>query len=759
MRQSQEALLRFLLAGLVVTAAVPAATARQDELEAELEARRVGDGKPKFEIMDVRFGFQGKYKTGEWAPLIVDLKATNDKFEGSLQIVAPDYDKLATTLVVPDVFVTKNQDRRVYHYARIGTVGEPLVVRLIDRDGRVVDTDSRELSRAGETLDHSQALTLAAGRPAGVAQAVDDDRTDKTRHAYTSVVEVEEMPTQWFAYGPVRELVLTTDQSALFERTGIQRQEAIRTWVRQGGHLIVTVSNNWQVVSKSFLADLLPATLTGEKPLRQTDAIEYFGGGDENAAPLPVGDQGLAVADLKDVRGSVLLEQGDVPLIVKDSYGLGTVTLVAFDADRPPFTQWDGRQDFWRKLLRLRSQNLEQNGGQSNAWNSGYVTDSSSLAHSYLESFPEVTVVPFGWVAILIFGYILLIGPIDYFFLKKVVGRLELTWITFPTWVILISVAAYFSAYWLKGDDLRINRIEVVDVDETSGTLRGTSMMSVFSPQIARYDITLTPGLAATGGWQSVSGARTQADRNATFFGTPESGFQGMNGGGSGGLFGRRGYRYTSPRAEGLAEVPIQVWSMKTFLSQWLAAGQSPLTTELTATGGVLVGSIENTLDEPLRDVQVFYQERVWSVPKLDPGVPVDLAGVKDRPVASFLSGLSMDPNRDNSRAGILNDGVRDVVMGMMFDRRAAGSGGNRLGSHYLAELDLSDLLDLDRVIVVGRLERPGGRLWLNQKPEDDAEPAAPDGEMRTNTFLRIVVRPAAGDGGDEDGSFTPPKS
>ena len=41
--------------------------------------------------------------------------------------------------------------------------------------------------------------------------------------------------------------------------------------------------------------------------------------------------------------------------------------------------------------------------------------------------------IPFGWVAFFIFLYILLIGPGDYFFLKKVLKRMELTWITFPT--------------------------------------------------------------------------------------------------------------------------------------------------------------------------------------------------------------------------------------------------------------------------------------------------------------------------------------
>ena len=46
--------------------------------------------------------------------------------------------------------------------------------------------------------------------------------------------------------------------------------------------------------------------------------------------------------------------------------------------------------------------------------------------------------VPFWLVAGLIVVYILLIGPGDYFFLRKLVGRMEWTWLTFPLVVLLV---------------------------------------------------------------------------------------------------------------------------------------------------------------------------------------------------------------------------------------------------------------------------------------------------------------------------------
>ena len=82
-----------------------------------------------------------------------------------------------------------------------------------------------------------------------------------------------------------------------------------------------------------------------------------------------------------------------------------------------------------------------------------------------MDTFEGVPVISFGWVALFILFYILLVGPIDYFVLKRLFKRLELTWITFPLIVIVVSVVAYLAAYYSKGDDLRVNKVDLVQID------------------------------------------------------------------------------------------------------------------------------------------------------------------------------------------------------------------------------------------------------------------------------------------------------
>ena len=84
--------------------------------------------------------------------------------------------------------------------------------------------------------------------------------------------------------------------------------------------------------------------------------------------------------------------------------------------------------------------------------------DLSGQLRSALDQFAGVKLVPFWFVALLIVLYIVCIGPLDYLFVKRVLKRMELTWVTFPAIVLLFSLGAYVLAYQLKGDQLHLNR-------------------------------------------------------------------------------------------------------------------------------------------------------------------------------------------------------------------------------------------------------------------------------------------------------------
>ena len=153
---------------------------------------------------------------------------------------------------------------------------------------------------------------------------------------------------------------------------------------------------------------------------------------------------------------------------------------------------------FWVRAIDLKGRHSDQPanvgvqfGGRR--FNQTGVADLSTQLRSSLDQFPGVKLIPFGWVAFFIFLYVLLIGPGDYLLLRKVFGRMELTWITFPAIVLSVSLAAYCAAYFLKGNDLLINKVDVVDVDQVTGLTRGSTFLNLFSPQNRDYTLGAIP--------------------------------------------------------------------------------------------------------------------------------------------------------------------------------------------------------------------------------------------------------------------------
>src|SRR5207249_4321825 len=130
----------------------------------------------------------------------------------------------------------------------------------------------------------------------------------------------------------------------------------------------------------------------------------------------------------------------------------------------------------------------------------------------------------------------------------KVFKRLEWTWITFPTVVLLVSVIAYFTAYALKGNDLKINKIDLIDLDMRTDLdaaqrtrkayAHGTAWFTILSPRIQNYTVGIEPALRAWGD----KGAAGLSGVEVSWLGRPEAaGMGGMGRQRSQGLF-RRAY-------------------------------------------------------------------------------------------------------------------------------------------------------------------------------------------------------------------------
>jgi hypothetical protein len=729
------------------------------------------------EVENLRVGFTSNtrsnlFKLGTWTPVWVQLRAGAERFAGVMEVIVPDDDGTPTAFR-QFVDVAPHSSERFTTYARPGSGDPDFTIRLLDRRGRRRAPDVSGASVAKlDPLRPDEMLLITLGRPQGVEiipslpSFTPDPNNNSGRVGNELTVAridtlSDALPGRWYGFEAAEAIVLDTNDRDVMAKLNAAGGQAIREWVRRGGHLVVTVGSDWSRVRDSFLLlkddPMLPAIPTGQERVHDLGGLESFAGASKPITPAGSATAVL-VTKLEEVEargGKVLCAAGPVPLVVRGPYRFGRVTVVALDVDQKPFSDWPDRPLFWVKALELRLQgSADPNApgtmvvrGRGRFYQSG-VTDLSSLLRRALEQFSEVRLVPFGWVAFFIFLYILLIGPGDYLFLKRVLKRMELTWITFPIIVVTVSLLAYYAAYVVKGKELRVNKVDVVDLDQTTGQARGSVWMSLFSPQNRDYGVAVIPqpldrdapaGPEAKGEG-SAGPVRPPAGTEVvtSWFGVPEPGFGGM-GNNSRLSLSSGGYAYDPiASAERLDGVRVPIWSTKCLTARWIGPSEPLVEADLQPVGtDRLSGTIVNRQSIPLKDALLAFGKQVYELKTIAPGATVRVELSQDRSLSGFLKSRAMSyVSNQPYMAEDFQINRANLMLALMFhdsESSVAGTGEPALASVPLHYLDLTGQLDLDRPMLVAVSDRAPTRLAL------DNAPSAP---MITQTTLVRVILP-----------------
>ncbi|MCC6383460.1 MAG: hypothetical protein IT304_13215, partial [Dehalococcoidia bacterium] len=209
--------------------------------------------------------------------------------------------------------------------------------------------------------------------------------------------------------------------------------------------------------------------------------------------------------------------------------------------------------------------------------------------------------------------YLLVIGPFDQWWLKKI-NRQMLTWITFPSYVVLFSLLIYFIGYKLRAGETEWNELHVVDVIRNGdrAELRGRSYMSMYSPVNATYKLASDQRVA-----------------------TIRSEFQGLWGGGQ-----DSGRASIEQRPAGFsADVYVPVWTSQLFIGDWWQTESLPFVASVTPQGVNFMVSVENRLDRPLTGLRLVLRDRIYDLPDVPAGKSstVMLETAKSTPLSEFV--------------------------------------------------------------------------------------------------------------------------
>ncbi|HYV39682.1 MAG TPA: hypothetical protein VE988_28595 [Gemmataceae bacterium] len=577
--------------------------------------------------------------------------------------------------------------------------------------------------------------------------------------------DVRYLPDQWFGYNSIDLVILVTSNERLLTKLTAGDQQstpqlaALAEWVRRGGRLVISISPNHRekvhrLLASSAWQPALPAVLPLDSKTFTMPALDSLrtwsayipSGGKGKLGAKAV--EGVAVRLLDPPTVAVLAKEtvegkDTAPLIVRFPHGTGSITLLAFDVKDTFLSDWDGKHSFWRETARklaprsTRNQGNQNDGGFQNFGGQG--ADVTSNLYDQLENFDTPTI-SFGWVVLFIFIYILVVGPLDFIILKLVFKRLELTWLTFPAVVLTVSLLAYFTAYAIKGQDLKVNKVDLIDIDMRSSlgddyqpnaaTAYGNTWFAIFSPRIQNYTIGIEPTLHL---WQPGTPAPNQpVEPTMSWLGRPDYGPYGGRRGNSGFL--NRNYSYES-NATGLRGVPIPVWTMKSFTASWAASfdkNKLPLESKLTYTGklSAISGSIKNNLPFDLHEVAFFYRGQYHPQTDIPKGATATIKLEVGRQVADWVNLNSLglvamhqwDPDSSRRQNGYFNP--KETLRAMMFFEKLDTNFSYRNQSHR--PLDWSWRLDeqtengrVADIILVARVGRAQAALEQLQADND----------------------------------------
>lgn len=705
-----------------------------------------GDGRAAFaqggmdrpHFLAINVGFGNRYKVGHFTPVDVVLAGGNTTTNGTIELTVPDGDGVESSFVAPGMSsALAGGEVSVRLYVKPGRVDSDFKAVFRDGDGRVIAShtfrpriDEADSLHPRWAMAASDELIVGVGRSLGAASAVQKFRSNEIEGQDVQVAQlagVASLPTRWEGYDGVDWLFLSTSDPEIYRSLtpNSAQTEALDEWLKMGGRLLVCVGRGAGEVlaPDGALARFVPGTFDRTVPLPSVSELEVYSGASGSIERQAVASQ-LRVPLLTGVRGRVEVAEGELPLVVRSSYGFGEVVFVAADLDRPPFVDWKGRVDLIARLLRWPdfSREKDANAAAAFAMDPGY-SDLAGQLRGALDQFTGVQIAPFWFVALLVVGYIILIGPVDYFFVKKVLGRMEFTWVTFPVIVLVTSAGAYALAYWMKGTELLVNQVDVVDVDTETDLVRGTSWLNIFSPNMASYDVSLRP---TPPGDASVA----DLDQTVSWLGLPGNGLGGMSTGNA--PIWTRPYLF-GPDLEALYGVPIQVWSTKSFTTRYSyhsatlgGAVESDLAEDA---GQALVGRVTNGLDFPLTNCILAYDRWAYPIEKLEPGRSIELDRLSvRRELTTELSGRTAKVGDEGIEYSYTveydhySQDVATIMRQMMFYDAAGGYAATDLMNRYQRFADLSIQLETHRAILFFRAPKPddgGAQLMLDGKDKN----------------------------------------
>ncbi|GAB4271395.1 MAG: hypothetical protein Kow0080_16780 [Candidatus Promineifilaceae bacterium] len=425
---------------------------------------------PQF-VLTVTAGYNSYYKENSWIP--VHITAVNDgpPLEGKLQITTGSSFGNDLTYEAPISLPTRS-NKQITLYVYLEGFVNNLKVELVTENGQVAAT----AVSSSLNLLHPDDRLYAIVSPEPEKLAFLETITGLSGRAGAAFLSLDELPTLPAAWHTIDTLIISnTDTSTLTSK----QIDALRGWVDTGGLLIITGGSGWQQTTAVF-TEWLPVTPNSTVTVDDLPALPQFTGEPfRDSGPYLVTDSTLAAG------GELLLHQDGLPLLAFRQMGKGGVFFLALDPALAPLRDWDGNSTLWQEVFQYLPTVPRWADGVQNLWSA-----SSAVSRLPTLALPSTLSLVFFTLV-----YTIIIGPINYMVLKKR-GQLEKAWLTIPALVVLFTAVSYFTGFQLRGNEVIINQMNITYGAAGTEEMRTQTLLGVYSPRRARYDLQLPENVA-----------------------------------------------------------------------------------------------------------------------------------------------------------------------------------------------------------------------------------------------------------------------
>ncbi len=408
-------------------------------------------------------GFDGYYKPGGWAPVRVTVSNNGPDLEGLIVVKQSGGSPGETARYQAPIGLPGQSRKTVTLFVGAGTYQQHMTVSLI-ADGRTLAEQRVPITQVG-TREHLYAVV--SGEPVDMTAL--EHATGAT--CYVAYLTLDQLPAAGPAWDALDLLVLNNVDAVALEPAQLR---ALQGWLAIGGHLIVTGGPNWRKTSAG-LGDLLPVTVGGSISSPDLSALSELTGSAVGGGPFVV-----AQGTLRD--GRTLLAQDDLLLLARRREGLGQVDWLALDLALAPLRDWSGNDRLWGALLAAPDR-VPWDHSNIDVW----------AAREGLANIPSLTLPSTLQMVAFLLVYTAIVGPINYFFLRRLQRR-ELAWLTIPIIILLFGGLAYFTGFQLRGGNVVLNRLSLVYGAAGADSARARTLLGLFSPNRATYDVSFPEG-------------------------------------------------------------------------------------------------------------------------------------------------------------------------------------------------------------------------------------------------------------------------